>query len=493
MKGRRIVIVGAGFGGLSAAALLAYRGYDVTLVEKNELYGGRARVHKDKGFQFDMGPSWYLMPDVFEEFFALFDKTPADFYELQRLDPQYRIFFSHDNIVDVHADFEKNVELFDKLEPNGGKKLREFLDLAKVKYDTAMEGTLYKDYKSIFDLLSWDMLRKGTKLGVFGNLDDLVRKYFSSDEAIKILEYSIGFLGGSPKITPALYQLMSYVDFSLGVWFPEGGMGRVATSIYELAVEHGAHVVLGEDVTEIRVKGGRATTVVTDKREIDADVVVVNGDYPYTELQLIPEEYQTYDKKYWDSRILAPSAFVAYVGTDTVNDKLRHHSLFLDRDWAKNFDEIFESDAPVWPKSPSYYVNVPSKTDPGLAPPGGETLFILVPLAPGLEDTPELRERFFNQIMDHLESVVDMPIRDHIVSKRIFAVNDYAHDYHAYKGTALSIVHTLKQTAVWRPAHQSKKVHNLYYTGQYTHPGIGVPMTLIASQIVSDLIDKNEQ
>jgi phytoene desaturase len=356
-----------------------------------------------------------------------------------------------------------------------------------------MEGTLYKDYKSIFDLLSWDMLRKGTKLGVFGNLDDLVRKYFSSDEAIKILEYSIGFLGGSPKITPALYQLMSYVDFSLGVWFPEGGMGRVATSIYELAVEHGAHVVLGEDVTEIRVKDGRATTVVTDKREIDADVVVVNGDYPYTELQLIPEEYQTYDKKYWDSRILAPSAFVAYVGTDTVNDKLRHHSLFLDRDWAKNFDEIFESDAPVWPKSPSYYVNVPSKTDPGLAPPGGETLFILVPLAPGLEDTPELRERFFNQIMDHLESVVDMPIRDHIVSKRIFAVNDYAHDYHAYKGTALSIVHTLKQTAVWRPAHQSKKVHNLYYTGQYTHPGIGVPMTLIASQIVSDLIDKNEQ
>ncbi len=482
----KTTIIGAGFGGLATAALLAKEGHDVTVLEKNDQVGGRARVHKDKGFQFDMGPSWYLMPDVFEEFFDNFNSKPEDFYELKRLDPSYRIFFSDKEVLDVHADFEKNYELFDRLEENGGEKLKNYLEGAQKKYETAMEGLIYEDYDSIFDFFNVKLLLGGSKLDIFRNLDKVVTKNFESDEARKILEYSIGFLGGSPKITPAIYQLMSYVDFIEGVWFPTGGIKMVADAIKEIAEENGAEIKLNHEVERIEVREGKATTLVTNQGDLTTDLVVVNADYPYTELNLLDEEYRTYDQKYWDKKQFAPSAFVAYVGIDKQIDDLLHHTLFLDEDWGANFDEIFDSDEPRWPKNPSYYVNVPSKTDPGLAPEGSETLFILVPLAPGLDDTERAREKFYNKIMSDLEKKVGENIRDHVVTKRIFAVNDFRDDYNAYKGTALSLVHTLRQTALWRPRHHSKKVDNLYYTGQYTHPGIGVPMTLISAQIVAD-------
>jgi phytoene desaturase len=486
----KVVIVGAGFGGLSVAALLAKNGFNVTVLEKNEQIGGRASIHKDKGFTFDMGPSWYLMPDVFEKFFAEFDRKTEDLFKLIRLDPSYRIFFSKEKIVDVYADIEQNYNLFDKLEKNGAEKLKKYLKLAEQKYEISMDGLIYKDFKSIFDFLSWKLLIAGSKLSIFKKLDTLVNEYFDSDEARKIMEYSIGFLGGSPKITPAVYQLISYVDFALGVWFPKGGMGKVAKVIYDLAKSYGAKFRFNEEVKKIEIEDKKATKVITDKDEISADIFIINADYPHTELNLIENKYQTYPQKYWDKKIFAPSAFVAYIGIDKQIDKLLHHTLFLDRDWARNFDEIFDSKQKTWPKTPSYYVNVPSKTDPDFAPKGGETLFILVPLAPDLEDTEELREKFYNQIMDNLEEMVGENIREHVVSKRIFAVNDFRDRYNAYKGTALSLVHTLRQTALWRPRHKSKKVKNLYYTGQYTHPGIGVPMTLISSQIISDIITK---
>ena len=436
-----------------------------------------------------MGPSWYLMPNVFEEFYKNLNSKPEDHFELQRLDPSYRIFFGKDNIIDIYADMEKNLEVFDKLEENGGTKLKDYLKGAEEKYKTAMDGLIYQDYGSIFDFFNLNLLKQGAKLDIFRNLDDLVKKHFDSDEARKILEYSIGFLGGSPKITPAIYQLMSYVDFIEGVWFPKGGIHKVAESIYNIAKENGTKFKFNTEITKIEVKDGRAKYLKVDGNKFPTDLVIVNGDYPYTELNLLDEEYRTYNQKYWDKKIFAPSAFVAYVGIDKKIDSLLHHSLFLDEDWAANFDEIFDSENKTWPKNPSYYVNIPSKTDPQMAPEGGETLFILVPLAPGLKDTEELREKFYDKIMGNLESMVGENIRDHIVTKRIFAVNDYREDYNAYKGTALSLVHTLRQTALWRPRHKSKKVNNLFYTGQYTHPGIGVPMTLISSQIVANLIE----
>ncbi len=487
----KVVIIGAGFGGLSAAALLAKDGFEVTVVEKNEQPGGRASIHKDKGFTFDMGPSWYLMPDVYENFFAEFDKKPEDvFDDLHRLDPAYRIFFGKEKVIDIFADLEKNFELFDQLEENGGEKLRKYLDHAEKNYEAALQDLIYRDYHSIFDIFSWKMMKAGLKFSIFSNLDSFVRKRFESDEARKILEYSIGFLGGAPTNTPAMYYIMNHIDLNMGVWFPEGGMGGVVDVIYKLAQSYGAKFKFNQPATKIEVENKHAKRVVTEKETLDADIVLVNADYAHSELELLDKRYRTYSEKYWDTRVLAPSAMVAYVGVNKKVENLAHHTLFLDEDWDKGFDVLFDPKKAAWPETPSYYVNVPSKSSSGFAPEHGETLFILIPLAPGLEDTEALRENFFNKIFLDLEEKLGEPLRDFVVTKRIFCINDFAERYNAYKGTALGLSHTMRQTAWWRPSHRSKKVKNLYYTGAYTHPGIGVPMTLISSQIVREELQK---
>jgi phytoene desaturase len=482
------VIIGAGFGGLSAAALLAKKGFDITVIEKNEQPGGRASVYSYNSFYFDMGPSWYLMPDVYEKFYAQFGKKPEDFFKLERLDPSYRIFFGDEKLVDVAADLEKNYELFDSLEENGAEKLKEYLKSSEELYDFSIDEMLYKDYNSVLDFLNGRLLLKGYKLNMWENLQHYVNKKFESDEARKILEYAIGFLGGSPANTPSFYHLMSHVDLTMGVFYPQGGMRKVVDSIYKIAESYGVNFHFNEPVEMLEIHDHKVKRVITDKATYDADLVIVNADYAHSELELLSNDNRTYDDKYWDSRVMAPSAMVAYLGVDYTVDKLVHHNLFLDDDWEHGFDTIFDPKKAAWPENPSYYVNVPSRTDLSAAPEGSDTLFLLIPLAPGLEDTPELRENFYNKIMDDLEDKLDENIRDHIVVKRIFALNDFKDRYNAYKGTALGLSHTLRQSALWRPAHKSKKVKNLYYSGHYTHPGIGVPMTLISSQIVADEI-----
>lgn len=487
----KAVVVGAGFGGLSVAALLGKQGAHVEVVEKNEQPGGRASTYSSKGFSFDMGPSWYLMPDVFETFYAEFGKKPQDFFDLRRLDPAYRIWFEGKGQVDISADIEKNYELFDTLEKDGADKLRRYLDSSREKYDLAIKELLYRDYAKLSDFLDRKLLKQGRGLNIFENLDTFVNKHFESDEAKKIVEYSIGFLGGSPKNTPAFYHIMSHIDFNLGVWYPDGGMRAVADSVRKLAEANGAQLSLDEPVTRIDVDGKTARGVMTSNGRREGDVVVVNADYAHSELDLLDKKHRTYHEKYWEKKVLAPSAFVAYVGLDRRVESLAHHNLFLEKDWAKGFDQIFSSKGAAWPRTPSYYVNVPSKTDSTAAPKGSESLFVLVPLAPGLPDSLELREKFYNQVMGNLETALGERLRDSVVVKRIFALNDFKTRYNAYKGTALGLTHTLRQTALFRPAHRSKKVRNLYYTGQYTHPGIGVPMTLISSQIVANAIKKN--
>lgn len=481
----RAVIVGAGFGGLSVAALLAKGGFNVTVIEKNEQPGGRASVHRDRGFTFDMGPSWYLMPDVYDRFFAEFGKSPGDYFPLVRLDPSYRVFFGDERVAEISADLEKNYALFESFEPGGAEKLKGYLAESEETYGITVDDLLYRDYRSIFDFFDWRLLSKGRKLSPLENLETYVRKRFTSDEARKVVQYSIGFLGGSPRNTPSFYHIMTHIDMNMGVWYPEGGMRAVVEALVSLGREFGVEYRYNEPATAIDVERGTARRVVTPLGAHETDVVVVNADYPFAEMRLLPEGSRSYPASYWAKKVLAPSTFVAYLGVDREIAKLAHHNIFLERDWEEGFELIFDPGKAAWPTNPSFYVNVPSRTDTTAAPEGTDTLFVLAPLAPGIEDTPALRERFYNLLMSRMEEILGENILDAVVTRRIFALSDFTDRYNAYRGTALGLTHTLRQTALWRPAHRSKRVRNLYYTGQYTHPGIGVPMTLISSQIVA--------
>ncbi len=479
----KVIIVGAGFGGLAAAALLAKDGFRVEVYEKNVQLGGRAGVWEKDGFVFDMGPSWYLMPDVFEKFFGEFGCKPSDFFELKRLDPSYRIWFGENDYIDMPTDLGEVKKIFAKLEVDGDKKLEKYLEQAKYQYDIAMERFIYRSYNSWTDVLDKQLMVEGSKLNVFGSMGKLAEKFFSSEKARKILLYTIVFLGGSPQVTPALYSIMTHIDFSLGVWYPMEGINKVALAIESLGKKHGAKFHYGKAVDKIIVEDGKAVGVEVGGKVYRADRVIVNADYHFAETQLLESKYQSYPEKYWEKKTVAPSALIFYLGINKKLKNLAHHTLFFDGDWEAHFENIFSK--PSWPVSdPSFYVCAPSKTDKSVAPKNMENLFVLVPVASGLVDNEEIREKYFGQVIKRIEKLTGESIEKHIIVKRSFAHNDFAKEYNAYKGTALGLAHTLFQTAFLRPKQKSDKVKNLFYTGQYTHPGIGMPITLISSSIL---------
>lgn len=475
------VVVGAGFSGLAQAAFLAKDGFDVTVVDMHDQPGGRARLYEEGGFRFDMGPSWYLMPDAFERFFAYFDKKPEDYLELQRLDPQYRLLFSDDTI-DIPADPKEVAKIFDRFEEGGAQKFLAYLDSSEEQYNIAVGDFLYREYASFKDFVDPKFLQAGKKLKLFGSIDRYISKFFSSEKAKQVLEYTMVFLGGSPSNTPALYNIMSHADFNLGVWYPTGGMNAVAVALELLCKELGVSFAYEQEVSEVLIEDGVVRGVRAEE-EFLGDVVVLSVDYHHADTQLLPTKYRQYSDKYWSKRTVAPSGLCMYLGLDKRVDGLLHHTLFLQHDWQEHFEQVF--DDPQWPDAPSYYVCAPSKTEPGVAPAGCENLFVLVPVAAGLDDSDATREEFATKILTHLEGVLGESLIDHIVVKRLFSHRDFQADYHSFRGSALGLSHTLLQSAIFRPRHKAKGVEGLWFTGQFTHPGIGVPMCLVSSEIVA--------
>ena len=488
MANKKVIVIGSGFAGLSAAIDLADKGYAVTVLEKNAIAGGRARKFEAKGFTFDMGPSWYWMPDVFEQFFARYGKKVSDYYDLVRLDPSYVVHFGQDDVMNVPAKMDELLAMFEAYETGSAAKLKQFLNEAAYKYEVGMRDYVTKPSLSILEFVDTRILTSMFRLQMFSSISTSIRKLFSHPQLIQLLEFPVLFLGATPQNTPALYSLMNYADMALGTWYPMGGMHKIVEAMLALAEEKGVDIQLNQEVTQIYVPNGHATKVITKDTEYEADVVVGGADYHHVEQKLLAKHLRRYDEKYWDKRTMAPSSLLFYLGVDKKLKNLKHHNLFFDTDFEQHAAEIYED--PQWPSKPLFYVCVPSVTDASVAPEGKENVFVLIPTAPDLEDNEEIRERYYHIVMDRLEKLTGQKVRDSVIYKRSFAHSDFVSDYNSFKGNAYGLANTLMQTAFLKPKLKSKKVKNLYFTGQLTTPGPGVPPSLISGQVVANEIHK---
>lgn len=487
-----VLIIGGGISGLASAALLAKRGHNVTLLEKNNSLGGRARVFSTKGFQFDMGPSWYMMPEVFERFFAHFDKNPTDFYELKRLDPSYKIFFEGQESVVVPANIDETVELFERIEDGAGKHFLKYLERSKRQYELATQKLIYQDtlsYKTWFSPknflnIFWLLLRTN----IFTTWSTYLQQSFEDERLLKILSFPAVFLGGSPYTTPSLFSILSWADFGKGIWYPMGGMKKVVQALEVLCREAGVNIVLNAEVDSIKLNESTITSVQANNIAYKADVVVHAGDLAHLESKLLPKKYQTYSENYWKKKTLGISAVLVYLGVRKRIPEAVHHTLYFTHDWQKNFDAFFKEQR--LPEQPSFYVSIRSASDPDIAPKNHEELFVLIPVPSSTKVSRSAYEEFAEQAIIKLEKILGVPLLDDAVVKRVYTPHDFESDYLAYQGTALGLAHTLEQSLIFRPGNKSKKIRNLYYAGQYTNPGVGVPMALISGEIVANMIHK---
>ncbi|MFT6601759.1 MAG: phytoene desaturase [Dokdonia donghaensis] len=482
---KKIVIIGSGFSSLSAACYLAQAGNEVHLYEKNDTLGGRARQLKEEGFTFDMGPSWYWMPDIFEKFFGDFNKKVSDFYLLEKLDPAYYVWFK-DEVVTIGDTLDKIATEFERIEPGSSPQLKKFIKNAGVNYDIAINDVVNKPGLSPFELVTPETAVRVNQF--FKTISDDVRKAFKNEKLVSILEFPVLFLGAKPNSTPAFYRFMNYADFGLGTWHPKGGMHEVIKGMIKLAHSLGVKTHTSAGASKILVDQGKVQGIIVNGETITADYVVSGADYHHSETLLDPS-YRQYTEKYWDSRVFAPSSLLFYVGFDKKFDNVAHHNLFFDTDFDQHARTIYDDLA--WPEEPLFYANFPSVSDETMAPEGKENGFFLIPIAPGVEDTQALRDQYFDIIMERLERLSGQNFRNHIIFKKSFCVDDFVSEYNSYKGNAYGMANTLKQTAFLRPNLRSKKVKNLYFTGQLTVPGPGVPPALISGKLVSQLISKS--
>jgi phytoene desaturase len=490
---KKIVIIGSGFAGLSTACFLAKAGYQVTVHEKQNMPGGRARQLIEKDFVFDMGPSWYWMPDVFERFFNQFGKKVSDYYTLERLSPSYRIYWQ-DDVMDMPANYNELKNLFESIEAGSGVQLDKFLAEAQFKYEVGINKLVHKSGQSIAEFLDWDVIKGVFKLDVFTNMKKHIGKYFKHPKLQQLMEFPVLFLGALPQNTPALYSLMNYADVKLGTWYPQGGMYKIVEGMYSLAKELGVMFEFNCDITAINIKNNIATSLTANcqlptANHYNADVIISSADYHFTETKLLPENCRTYSSEYWNKRTMAPSCLLYYVGINKKLKNVLHHSLFFDTDFELHGKEIY--DKPEWPTEPLFYVSATSVTDKTAAPQGSENLFFLIPIAAGLQgDTEELRDKYFEKIVKRFEEKINEKITDNIVYKKSYSVSNFVNDYNSFRGNAYGLANTLMQTAVLKPSCKSKKVKNLFYTGQLTVPGPGVPPSLISGEVVAKEVIK---
>lgn len=485
---KKIIVIGAGFAGIAAATCLADKGYDVTVLEKNDTPGGRCRKFEAEGFTFDMGPSWYWMPDIFEQYFGLFGKKPSDYYDLIRLDPSYCIYFGKDDVMNVPANMAELEAMFESYEKGSSANLRKFLNEAEYKYEVGINEMVFKPSHSIFEFADLRIVKAMFRLQMFQNMSSHVRKLFKNQKLIELLEFPVLFLGATPENTPAMYSLMNYADLALGTWYPKGGMHKIIEGMVTLAEEKGVKFKYNQPVTSITVPNGHASEVITPTDSYIVDAVVAGADYHHIDQEVLAPKNRQYSEKYWDKRTMAPSSLLFYLGVNKKLDNLLHHNLFFDKDFKQHAHEIYE-DA-QWPSDPLFYVCVTSKTDDSAAPEGCENVFVLVPLAPDLEDTEALREKYYHIVMDRLEDLTGQTVRDSVIYKRSYAHKDFKADYNAFKGNAYGLANTLMQTAFLKPKLKHKKISNLYFTGQLTTPGPGVPPSLISGQVVANELYK---
>jgi phytoene desaturase len=486
---KKAIVIGAGFSGLSAATALASKSFDVTVLEKHSGPGGRARQFRDSGYTFDMGPSWYWMPDVFETYFAWYGRKPSDYYHLHRLNPSYYIYWGKNDYTPIPAGVEALEAMFEREDPGSGMRLRKFLKEAEYKYDVGIKSLVYKPGREISELLEWELVKGVFKLDVFKSISKHVRKVTSNEKLIQMMEFPVLFLGALPSNTPALYSLMNYADMALGTWFPQGGMFEIVKAMESLAKEKGVTFVYDAPVDAFEFEGKSIKGVNSSNRHFEADVVVSSADYHFTETKLLPKQFRNYSESYWDKRIMAPSSLIYYIGVKGELKNLAHHNLFFDESLDAHAEEIYTN--PKWPSKPLFYVSVTTKTDATGAPEGCENLFILIPVAAGLEDNQEVRDRYYAMVMDRLEQHTGQEVRSRVEYLRSYAYADFVSDYNSYRGNAYGLANTLMQTANLKPSCKNKKVANLYYSGQLTVPGPGVPPALISGKVIAEEIYKD--
>ena len=483
-------IIGSGFSSLCAAASLAKEGRNVKVFEKNETLGGRARQFTKDGFIFDMGPSWYWMPDIFEDFFKKFDKKPSDYYDLKKLDPGFQMIFDTNHTIKINSDFSDVLHLFESYEEGAGEKLKKFIDDAEIKYNLAIQSFMYQPGVSFFELFQKNILKNiSSSMSIFSSYRKLVARYFKNPFLRNILEFPVLFLGSSPKDTPALYSLMAFSGLKQGTYYPIGGFGKVIDGMVELCKELGVEFYTNHEITNCNFVDHNINEISTKSATFKSDYVICGADYHHFDQNILPKKYSNYSEKYWDNRFMSPSCLIYYLGVDKKLANLEHHNLFFDSDIEQHTDDIYKN--MQWPKDPLFYVCCPSKTDQSVAPKDKENLFLLMPLTSGIADNNELREEYFYKMINRLEKYCGQKILDKILVKKSYCINDFKSDYNAFKGNAYGLANTLLQTANLKPKIINKKISNLFYAGQLTVPGPGVPPSIISGQIVADYILKH--